>query len=137
MPEGVGYGPQNTGSTGLTLNYIGSHCYAFSGDVNTSGSSNPIAILDFTTGSHYINAKIMFGLNHDTTDNLGFRVVMNGENSAGYEITGGVGDAQASNWIPFLIPPYSHIQCTIQNDTDSSAVPVHCHLVGRVYGKIE
>lgn len=126
-------GGSNPSGTGTGLSYIGDHAYAYSGDVNTSGASNPVSVLDFTTGSQYILAKIMFGLNHDTTDNLGFKVLLNGEVSAGYEITGGVGDAQSSNYIPFLIPPHSHIQCTIQNDTDSSVVPVHCHIVGRVY----
>ena len=120
--------------TGLGLTYVGNHAYAMSGDVNTSGASNPLAILDFRTESSYIIAKIMFGLNHDTTKELGFKVFMNGQVVAGYEITGGVGDAQASNYIPLLIPPYSHIECTIQNDVDSAAIPVHCHLVGRVYG---
>jgi len=138
MPLVGGGGSANTAGgnptgTGSSLNYIGDHCYAISGDVNTTGSSTALAILDFTTGAQYIDAKIMFGLNHDTGDNLGFKVLLNGEVAAGYEITGGVGDAQASNYIPFLIPPFSHIQCTIQNDSSSTGRPIHCHIVGRVY----
>ena len=49
MPEGVGYGPQNTASTGLNLNYIGDYAYAYSGAISCSDSEKEL--LNFTTGS--------------------------------------------------------------------------------------
>jgi len=56
MPEGVGYGPQFTASTGLNLNYIGDHCYAYSGISSTS--TTPSEVLSFTSGKGYIVGKM-------------------------------------------------------------------------------
>jgi len=49
MPEGVGYGPQNTASTGLTLNTVGSFAYGYSGVVSVSNSLTTMNL--FTTGN--------------------------------------------------------------------------------------
>jgi len=58
MPEGVGYGPQNTASTGLGLNVIGSHCYSFSGTFPSVNAEQ--TMLSFTTGSFYTVGTFTF-----------------------------------------------------------------------------
>jgi len=50
MPEGVGYGPQNTSSTGLTLNIVGPLAYSYSGVVSVAGSLTTMNL--FTTGNY-------------------------------------------------------------------------------------
>jgi len=50
MPEGVGYGPQNTSSTGLSLNIVGPLAYSYSGVVSVAGSLTTMNL--FTTGNY-------------------------------------------------------------------------------------
>ena len=118
-------------SAGKGLTMIGEHCYSFSGSVDVDG--NETELLNFNTGKDYIIAKIQFGLKHDTSDNLVFGVKINGLLVAGYAITGGIADAQLSNYMPILIPPLSEVITTGQNSTDSSVIPIMCWLTGRVY----
>ena len=59
MPEGVGYGPQFTASTGLSLNYVGKHAYAHSGELTVTNGANT-TMLEFTTGKEYIVSKVSF-----------------------------------------------------------------------------
>ena len=58
MPEGVGYGPQNTASTGLNLNVIGNHAYAFSGTFAATTAAQ--TAFDFTTGNYVFIGRITF-----------------------------------------------------------------------------
>jgi hypothetical protein len=52
MPEGVGYGSNIVVGTGLELNYIGKHCYAYSGKFATNTTA--FQVLSFTSGKGYI-----------------------------------------------------------------------------------
>ena len=49
MPEGVGYGPQNTASTGLSLNIVGNFAYGYSGVTAVDNSLTTMNL--FTTGN--------------------------------------------------------------------------------------
>jgi hypothetical protein len=60
MPEGVGYGPQYTASTGLSINYVGEDVYAYSGFVDATDSTTPITMLKFTTGGKTQNQIFQF-----------------------------------------------------------------------------
>jgi len=111
MPEGVGYGPQNTASTGLTLNYIGKHCYGLSGVVTDAASGGPNStLLKFTTGNHYIIADL--NMTHDmiTGNNLFFQITFNGK-SVLYLKTDGVPPHQSEvNGYILLIPPFTEFE---------------------------
>ena len=50
MPEGKGYGPQDTASIGKNLNVIGNHLYGCSGPVAVTDSA--IALIEDTTGNY-------------------------------------------------------------------------------------
>ena len=58
MPEGVGYGPQFTASTGLTLNVIGDHAYAYSGLQQIAAT--PVQHLLFTSGNYLFIGEVTF-----------------------------------------------------------------------------
>ena len=58
MPEGVGYGPQDTASTGLNLNVIGNHAYGYSGVLDVGGTETDL--LSFETGNFYLVGTIQF-----------------------------------------------------------------------------
>jgi len=108
MPEGVDYGPQFTASTGLTLNYIGNHCYAASG-VIPADSGNEEEMLNFTTGSGYILAHMEFTHRLLTGYRVGFFLYFNGEKVLIFD-TDGVPPFNDNHTYRFIIPPYTHVQ---------------------------
>jgi len=128
MPEGVGYGPQNTASTGLELNIIGNYAYAY----NQVASNNLQSIantLDFQTGNYLF---------------VGKWTVCGTVNNSGVSVGGGVdqfylklnevtvmslktdtGDSSAGELppqaltVPIIIPAFTKVEvsavCTINN----------------------
>jgi len=58
MPEGVGYSGSNVvAGTGLELNYVGDHVFAYSGVIDVGAvQSQEYNLLDFTTGNRTIRA---------------------------------------------------------------------------------
>jgi len=113
MPEGVGYGPQNTASVGLTLNYIGKHCYAYSGMVAGSTSANT-TYLEFETGNHYIVGELQQGSTNETTRKTVFVsydsqtiIQMDVDNSYPFP-----------NDYKLLIPPYTKVKMELRLSGD-------------------
>jgi hypothetical protein len=138
MPEGVGYGPQDTASTGKNLNTIGQHCYAYSGKVNSTGSQSSATdpLISFTTGSFYTKIILSWGNEQTsgTADNF-VKVTMNGISM--YEILYKEGaDSNESNPknLYLIIPPYTTFEALV--GTSASAVGWTLVLMGEIYGKI-
>jgi len=80
MPEGVGYGSNIVAGTGLTLSYIGKHCYAYSGAIVIDNDPD-VKMLEFTTGEEYIVAKLSFGTrdtNLSPNVHIGYEINFNG-----------------------------------------------------------
>ena len=122
----------NPSGTGTALNYIGNHCYAYSGDVSVNGTL--LTMLEFTTAEQYVVATYQIhGLFSQIGANqLQLEVTMNGES-----ITHSFWDSAHDNLNPFenaiLIPPYTKI--TFQLAQASGSVKnMQLTLLGRVYG---
>ena len=141
MPEGVGYGPQNTASIGLNLNIIGNFAYAYSG-VIVSIDDGYVEMLKFTTGNYVFVGKLtMVGATVDNNPDSGMRsnfktklnntVTMNINTLTGQSGEGAPGQAIA----PMIIPPYTEV--IVSNRGASSGYHVQVSMAGRVYGKIE
>jgi hypothetical protein len=140
MPEGVGYGPQNTASTGLTLNYIGDHAYANSGEILVN--NNTVEMLNFSTGSFYIVGTFSYGVDQNASLSgsklLGFTISFNGEKimqlvsqtTASYPIL------DFDNNYEILIPPFTTVLIESET-TNTSNVPTYGVLVGKVYGRVD
>ena len=133
MPEGVGYGPQNTASTGLSLNYIGKNAYAYSGDF-ASDDGNDTEYLNFTTGSEYIVGTCQFHYGQSGQgDNYGYRIKFNGTTITTYTSTGGEEESEPDKPIPLVIPPFTEVLMSCQNLTSSTGRRQSVIFVGRVY----
>jgi hypothetical protein len=140
MPEGVGYGPQNTGSTGLGLNVIGDHCYAYSGAFVASETDT--TRLSFTSGSYYVVGEIrlsgMVHLNNPPTGAIAVMTVkMNGQTVLVSKVDGEPEDMPISDVAPMIIPPYTEVGVTVDCDTTSDDFIGTVSVTGRIYGKVD
>ena len=138
MPEGVGYGPQYVSTTGLSLNYIGSHAYANSGSItNTTSYHN---ILDFVVGGSYIVGT--FTLNGSVVvatvagGNISaYDVKVNGETIALIKFDSQNEDMPQTAQFPVVLAPYDHVEVSVKADDTNGADTAL--FSGRVYGKVE
>jgi hypothetical protein len=131
MPEGVGYGPQNTASVGKELNIIGNHAYAYSGSINASGSSSAdVTMLDFSTGNEYIDASITISSTNSSSGNDEFfEIKINGQTVVLSQYTNG-GDQTNDQPFRVLLPSYSTIEVLWGTAGDYNGTVI---LVGKIY----
>jgi len=135
MPEGVGYGPNITASTGTGLNYVGDHVFAYAEDFQASTSA--ATALNFTTGSEYIVGK--FNLNaciQISSANIAgsfFRIKLNGE-QIGIAFSGdGANDSPSNAGIDVIIPPYTVVLVEVWADNNASSSIGSVQFTGRLY----
>jgi len=136
MPEGVGYGPQNTASAGLNLNIVGSHAYAYSGEQTTTNTVEK-SFLEFTTGNYLTELWLQYGSASGGGVDVKARAYLNGTtmieviHAANY-------DENQDAKIPMrlIIPSYTLFKFTLQGQsTQTSDWSVWA--TGRIHGKIE
>jgi len=140
MPEGVGYGPQNTSSVGLNLNVIGNHAYAFSGAVQINTSN--VTHLDFTTGSTYLVGTLFFSgglkmadITGGTTN--GAQISFNDEVIGILKNDTETEDQPTDNTMPIIIPPYTNVKVEVITTGTTAGYLTSVLITGRIYGKIE
>jgi len=124
----------STVRVGKDLRYIGDYAYAYSGSV-AIGTSAFVTLLEFTTGSGIISAKLQPQYMDDdlTGDNLQFRFILNGSRMAQVDM-----DQSA---IPYgiyplilLLPPLTDFQVTCQQMSGSGTTNGAVVMTGRIYG---
>jgi len=142
MPEGVGYGPQNTASTGLNLNVIGSHAYAASGTFGSTTATQ--TMLKFTSGNFYFVGELtVSGGVEFTTGGVatgvinGWQLLFNGSALANYLTDTQNKDIPGSLVIPILIPPYTEVQLDMLANGNNTEDLASASLNGRIYGKVD
>jgi len=105
MPEGVGYSSSNVvASAGLELNYIGNHCYAYSGQVVTGGGAEA-TLLSFTTGAETIVGTLAFTENERASNNIELKAFLNGVRIIDSEYD--ASPQETRHVFPLLFPPYT------------------------------
>ena len=131
MPEGIGYGPQYTASVGKELNYIGNHCYAFSGSV-INGDGETDTLLEFTTSNSYMMGKFEVGFGIKANDDTRIEISINGVDVAAnqYNNTFEVADTRT---FKLLIPPLSNVKCQVVKVSGTTDIPVFMWIAGKVY----
>jgi len=136
MPEGVGYGPQNTASTGLGLNVIGSHCYAYSGTF----PANVVAAtaLEFTTGNQYIVGEIQLNAAVNSTNPASGSstlalIKFNGIIISIIKSEGHVDDMPNVATQKVIVPPYTQITVSVDSNDDQAAQFATVSFTGKLY----
>ena len=134
MPEGVGYGPQNTASIGKELNVIGEYAYAYSGEYSAKNSEE--TILEFTSGSYLFVGDIIMSGPMKTADigvgNVaGYTLTLNGITAMLYKIETTQEDSPMTISVPLLIPPYTEVKLNVISDATATDQFITASIVGR------
>jgi len=131
MPEGIPYvGTNVVAGTGPDLNYLGDHCFAYSGVINASGETN---YLDFTSGGGYILADIQALTDQANGDDFNIKFYVNGivvGTAHAFFYSNSTYVVGAAQW-QLLIPPYTNIKITIENSGTADEWAVM--LIGKVH----
>jgi len=135
MPEGVGYS-ENVASTGLSLNYVGNHVYAYAGTQVVTQATSPQTVLSFTTGKDYILAKIEISFDITglgTGEDIGYQINLNGIEIVDQDLGSNVSNPQ---WLllptTLLIPPFTKFE-GILSTSDASDINMGMTLTGKLY----
>jgi hypothetical protein len=125
-------GGSNPSGTGTSVNYVGNHCYAYSGDIVVEDSSNAgTTLIGFTTGNRYIIAQIhVFNDQANALDDY-IHVKIDGQLiiKARYQNAAELHQDQPTQ---ILIPPYAKFE--LNASANDSPVRFTAVLSGRVYG---
>ena len=127
----------NPTGTSKGLNYIGDHCYAYSGliQINTSLTN----CLDFTTGASYalVDLTLCGAAKHDGGTNTGantvFEIYMDGTRNLLVKVESIQEDMPATQVIPILIAPFTRVQVSFRCDASTADMFNSVTLAGRVY----
>jgi hypothetical protein len=132
MPEGIPYASSNvTAGVGLELNYLGRHCFAYSGWVPV-GSSN-VNLLEFTTGNNYIIAEFQFSSAAAHTDNFQYQVKLNDTGTFSYIVTDAAQYTDPDLPIRIVIPPYTNVKAMAKNLSSGTEYGQNVVMTGKLY----
>ncbi len=135
---GAGGNPTGGSFTGPaeTLEIIGNHCYAYSGSF--PATTSPVTRLSFTSGNFYVVGEIrLCGMLHTTTPPNGriavMTVTLNGQTVILSKVDNEAEDMPPADIAPIIIPPYTEVEVTIDNDDDDADYIGTVSVTGRIY----
>ena len=122
-------------SKGLSI--TGSHCYAFSGAVQSKTSTQ--TLLDFTSGSGYIVATLTMTAPVNMTIPANgfirvFQLNFNSQTVGLYKLESDIEDMPTMTEAQILIPPFTAVVLTCVDSATSAAYYGTANITGRVYG---
>ena len=129
-------GGANPTGIGKTINYIGDHAYAYSGEIIVNNGTE--TMLEFETGNAYIMAKFSYGVDRNQrlggNNQIGFTISMDSQKVM--QIVTYTHEATAvldfDNNYSILIPPYTKLKIETETD-EADNIPTYAMLTGRVY----
>jgi len=130
MPEGVGYGPQNTASVGLNLNIIGDHAYAYN---HSAVNNETVTFFEFETGNYYFVGTLGGGRNMKSLAETECTVQLNNVTAFFSKWENGAGQTLVMPMVaplPLVIAPYTKVKIFLENDANDTLSLV---LAGRIY----
>jgi len=115
----------------LTLNFA----YAYSGVVAVGGGGQgvPQTLLDFTTGNYLFVGKFQWYRGTQANQGMDYmhKIKLNGTTIL--EIEDSASTAFEHDTANVIIPPYTEVEATSQNDTSGTANNISFTFTGRIY----
>ena len=115
------------------LSTIGSHCYAYSGVIEATGSGSYTDHLNFNTGKDYIKARVMVQYGEPASDNLEWQILFNDIIIANSNSQVTSTSNTMPDFVDLVIPPLTKFVWQITNSSGSTGRDVTCTLTGRIY----
>jgi len=139
MPEGIPYASTNViAGAGLDLNYVGRHCFAYSGGQSTTNSAK--TVLSFQTGNKYIEGlfEMCGGVNYNAGNlNDGtidaFRISLNGVVVAIIKIDMIQEDMPTKETFNVILPPYTVVLVECLGSANASSELTTTAFTGKLY----
>ena len=116
---------------GFTLQYIGTHVYAYSGAIGVTDSVT--TMFEATSGSGYIVGKMQINYITSTENTIDYLIYLNNDVVQGYPVKGGAIYTEPDNPIYLVIPPFTTLKVTGENKSASTSRDHAVTIVGRVY----
>jgi len=124
----------NPSGTGTSLNYIGDHCYAYSGIVGANNVETTLVLFD--TANQYIVSKTQLMCAVSTGDDTRYKIYFNDiiVIQFGIDTSGQYGtEEDPSPAIDLIVPPYTTVKITAANVTNTNSLDQTATFTGRVY----
>jgi len=133
MPHEASVQPEaSTVSTGLSIRYIRDYAYAYSGAV---GVITETSLIESTSGSGFIVAKILFGYGTYGDADFAYRIYLNNIKIFSQRTDNASTPFAANITAPvIIIPPRTHVKLTAHNVSSGDEEDQLAILTGRVYG---
>jgi len=134
MPEGVGYGPQNTASIGKDLIVIGKHCYAYSGSV-TLAQNTETTMAQFTTGAFVTRVGLSVQGNFDSmgSSSLAVNIYLNEVKIVESETSASNDSVAPFDYpIQMVIPPFTLVKVSLSKGASGNHA-LQTLITGRIY----
>ena len=124
----------NPSGIGSGINYVGDHAYGYSGAVDVN--QNAVTLLQFATGGLYIKAifqpQYMVANAGVATEDFRFIVKFDSQEVSSMIIAEGADRDAFYNVVNLIIPPYTKVEITAANVTDTTTRAVGGIVTGRV-----
>jgi len=125
-------GGANPAGIGSSINYLGNHAYINTGRVDFDGTET--TVVETTTGNEYIRGKLTCSVEADGSDDIRIRLYFNNEQVMGDISTSPPGTGNlAFNPLRIIIPPFTTMKVTYDNEGGSSTRTSLTMFEGRVY----
>jgi len=133
MPEGKGYGAQDTASIGPSLKYIGGFVYGYSGAVPATNDAAPITLVEFTSGAHILEIHLQFVDENNATYQRTVACDINGVTIIDNRYDG-TPEALLNDY-RVIVPPFSNV--VFGGNINGATSNMYGTVTGRVYGQIK
>ena len=129
-------GGGNPAGIGTSLNFVGDHCYAISGEFQASTTEQ--TMLKFKTSGLYVDATLTMTAPIRFAD-IGngqvraFRLSFNGEVVGLYKAEASQEDMPTFVEVRILLPPFTEVELICKDTADASTFHGTANITGRVY----
>jgi len=129
-------GGSNPSGIGTSLNFVGNHCYAMSGEFASSTTEQ--TMLSFKTSGFYVTATFVMTAPIRFADlpngaTRGFKLQFNSEVVGMYKAESAQEDMPAFAQVEILIPPFTEVKLICKDNADASTFTGTANITGRVY----
>jgi hypothetical protein len=123
-------GGSNPAGTSSGLNYVGDHCYGYSGAVSVNQVETTLQ--DFSTGNSYLTVRWYPTLLENTNVNYKWVVKIDDQAIMNLSVDQQYGNMHGQ-YVDLILPPFARVVITGRNIEDTSSADIGSVITGRVY----